>query len=202
VQDDDVPRQTVSHDFTLDVRPFLRVASAPQLIEGRQGQAYTQVLAATGGSAPYTWSIDGGSLPPGVMLAPDGTLSGSPNTTTGSPFTFTAVAQDSASPAQVASRQLAVQVKLLDTLLVIVTPQAADGRVGTPYSQALKGYGGTQPYSWSLQSGTLPPGITITDSGTLGRLGGTPTQAGTFNFTLKCQDTLTSQQKAMSITVY
>lgn len=65
VQDDDTPRARVSADFTLEVRPLLRVASHDAQIEGRQGQAYSQPLFATGGAPPYVWSADAGALPPG-----------------------------------------------------------------------------------------------------------------------------------------
>jgi hypothetical protein len=44
--------------------------------------------------------------------------------------------------------------------------------------------------------------VTLVDTGTLGRIAGTPADAGTFNFTVHCADTLTSQNQALSIVVY
>ncbi len=200
VRDDDSPRATVSRDLALEVRPLLRVASRPPLLQGRQGQAYSLSLSATGGQPPYSWARDGGALPSGVSLSAAGVLSGTPSGT--GTFTFGVAVTDAATPPQEALRTLSVEVRALDTLLTIATPAAADGRVGTAYEQPLRAFGGTQPYAWTLASGTLPPGITIVDSGTQGRLGGTPTQAGTSTFTLRCADTLTSQTQALSIVVH
>ena len=51
------------------------------LPDGTVGQEYTAELSATGGTAPYTWSIDAGSaLPDGLSLSADGTISGTPTT--------------------------------------------------------------------------------------------------------------------------
>ena len=56
------------------------------------------------------------------------------------------------------------------------------GMVGTAYLQMFSGSGGDTPYSWSLASGSLPGGLTLTPSG---NLTGTPTSAGTANFTVR-----------------
>src|SRR5262245_23879636 len=60
----------------------------------------------------------------------------------------------------------------------ILTDSLPDGTVGTPYSQTFQSAGtSTAPYTWSLASGTLPPGLTLLPSGVLS---GIPTTAGTF----------------------
>lgn len=43
------------------------------------GVSYSTVLVATGGSAPYVWTVSPGVLPSGLSLAPDGTLLGTPD---------------------------------------------------------------------------------------------------------------------------
>ncbi|AEI66317.1 endonuclease/exonuclease/phosphatase family protein [Corallococcus macrosporus] len=53
------------------------------------GQRYTVTLAASGGAAPLTWSITGGSAPAGLTLAASGTLSGTPAQVGDSTFTVT-----------------------------------------------------------------------------------------------------------------
>src|SRR5271163_570344 len=66
------------------------------LSEGVPGLAYRQLLIASGGKTPYTWTISQGSLPPGLSLASDGIISGTP-TTTGS-YDFTVKVVDSQTP--------------------------------------------------------------------------------------------------------
>jgi hypothetical protein len=201
VADDEQPRARVTRGYSLEVMKLLRVASNT-LIEGRTSQAYTVQLSATGGTGPFTWTNDGG-LPAGLSLTSAGVLQGTPTGNTGgSVRTFTVDVYDSSTATQRATRSIGLQVRGLSTLLAIATPACADARVGEPYTQTLKAFGGTQPYSWSLASGTLPPGITLVNSGTVGQLGGTPTDAGTYNFTLRCNDTLTSTTEALSIVVY
>jgi hypothetical protein len=53
------------------------------------------------------------------------------------------------------------------------------GTVGTPYSFQFKARNGCTPYSFSMASGALPPGLSM-DSG--GTVSGTPTTAGAFDF--------------------
>lgn len=55
--------------------------------------SFSQNVVASGGTAPYTYSVSAGTLPTGVTLASNGTLSGTP--TTAGPFNFTVTATDS-----------------------------------------------------------------------------------------------------------
>ena len=56
----------------------------------------------------------------------------------------------------------------------------------TAYSQTLTASGGTTPYAYSVSAGTLPAGMSLNSS--TGVLSGTPTAAGSFNFTVKVTD--------------
>ncbi len=67
------------------------------------------------------------------------------------------------------------------------TLHTSRGPVGTYYSQSLYASGGTAPYTWSLLSGTLPAGLTISSTGVIS---GTPTAAGTATFTANVMDTV------------
>jgi hypothetical protein len=85
--------------------------------------------------------------------------------------------------------------------LSISTSSLPNGTVGTAYSQSLVATGGSQPYSWSLVAGLgpLPTGLSLS---TAGAITGTPSVAGTFNFTVGVSDSAsTSIQKALSIVV-
>ncbi|HHQ48060.1 MAG TPA: hypothetical protein ENK19_04155, partial [Acidobacteria bacterium] len=71
--------------------------------------------------------------------------------------------------------------------LAILTPSDLPAaRVSAPYSVALQATGGIPPYSWSLQSGSLPSGLDL-DS-TTGVLAGTPGETGDFSFTVAVVD--------------
>ena len=59
------------------------------------------------------------------------------------------------------------------------------GEVGIAYTASLTASGGPTPYTWSLDSGALPPGLTL---GSDGSISGAPTAAGTFTFTVKASD--------------
>ena len=60
-----------------------------------------------------------------------------------------------------------------------------DGEVQMPYDDTLSATGGTPPYSWSMVGGSLPPGLSL---GSDGELSGTPTSAGTWQFTARVDD--------------
>lgn len=58
--------------------------------------------------------------------------------------------------------------------------------VGQPYSAIVSAEGGTDPLTWSITSGDLPPGITLNTSN--GLISGTPSTAGTYNITIRVTD--------------
>jgi Subtilase family len=84
------PAGSQSSTATLTVQaitPLLVTTST--LPAGQVGMAYSATLAASGGVGPYNWSLDSGTLPPGLALAANGTLSGTPAaTTSGTALTF------------------------------------------------------------------------------------------------------------------
>ena len=61
----------------------------------------------------------------------------------------------------------------------------ADGALNSSYLETLTGRNGTTPYFWSISAGSLPPGLTFTPSGSTATISGTPTQTGTFTFTVQ-----------------
>ena len=64
------------------------------LAMGTVGIGGSQQLTATGGTAPYTFAITGGALPPGLMLSPSGLISGTATVSGSFSFTVRATAQD------------------------------------------------------------------------------------------------------------
>lgn len=77
------------------------------------GISYSATLKATGGKSPYSWSLASGSLPSGLSVQSNGTLSGT-STQTGQ-FNFTVQASDSSSPKQLATQALALTVSNANT---------------------------------------------------------------------------------------
>jgi hypothetical protein len=67
----------------------------------------------------------------------------------------------------------------------ISTNSLPNGAVGVPYTATLAVAGGFPPYVWSVQSGSLPPGLSMDADG---NITGTPTTGGTFNFVILVVD--------------
>ena len=61
----------------------------------------------------------------------------------------------------------------------VATAALPGATVSVPYTVTLAATGGTSPYTWSLASGTLPAGLTLSAAGVIA---GTPTAAGTSAF--------------------
>jgi hypothetical protein len=166
----------------LGTAPGLTVTSNT-LPAGTAGVPYVQNLGATGGVAPYSWQYVSGSLPSGVTIGTNGTVSGTP--LTGGNFTFSVRVTDSRGASATGSVSLAIGAGL-----AVATVSLPNGVVGAPYSQLLAAAGGAPPYTWSLATGgivasQLPPGLTISPAGLLS---GTPLAAGSTTFTLRVSD--------------
>jgi phosphoesterase family protein/putative Ig domain-containing protein/carboxypeptidase family protein/Ig-like domain-containing protein len=71
------------------------------------------------------------------------------------------------------------------TPLGIATTSLQNGTVGQAYSAQLNATGGTSPYTWSISSGSLPPGLSLSPAGVIS---GTPTTAGSSTFTIVASD--------------
>jgi len=69
--------------------------------------------------------------------------------------------------------------------LQITTTQLAGATLSGAYSATFAASGGTTPYTWSLSSGSLPTGLTLSSSGTIS---GTPSVLGSFPFTVQVKD--------------
>lgn len=82
--------------------------------------------------------------------------------------------------------------------VLVTTASLPGGTVGVAYSQNLAASGGISPYTWSITTGSLPPGLTRTGN----TISGVPTTPGTYNFTVRATDTLGFfDDQALSITI-
>jgi Subtilase family/Fervidolysin N-terminal prodomain/Putative Ig domain len=191
--------QTDTQALSIEVAPSPPppvTISTSSLPGGTVGQAYSEGLAASGGTPPFAWSLDAGALPAGLTLNPStGAITGAP--TTAGTEAFTARVSDSLG--QTDARALSIEVAP-PPQPAILTASLPGGNVGSAYGATLQASGGTPPYTWSLDPGPLPPGLTL-DPAT-GAISGTPTTAGTFPFTAKVTDAVSQlATETLSITV-
>ena len=163
---------------------------------GNVGTLYqTQKLVASGGVPPYSWSASTG-LAPGLGVS-GVTLGGTPTTAGVFPFTLT-VADNAGTTAT-----MSFSITVTGATLTITSTSFPSGTVGVTYpSQTLSASGGVPPYSFSVSSG-LPPGLAISQNGTVYSIVGTPTTAGTFSFNLSVFDNVeNSASVTVSITIF
>ncbi len=147
------------------------------------GVAYSQVLAATGGTAPYSYAVTAGALPAGVTLSPTGTLSGTPSASGSFTLSITATDASSGSGPYAGTRSYTLAVAA--PALTLAPATLVDAAVGAAYSQTLVASGGTAPYSYAVTAGALPAGVTLSAGGTLS---GTPSAGGSFAVTVTATD--------------
>lgn len=170
---------TASRPYALRVNAptvFITTLSVPA---GTGGVAFSQTLAATGGAAPYAWSLVTGSLPNGVVLSGSGVLSGTPTVAGTFPFTVRATDANGFIGDRLLSLEInAPTIAVAPGALAAVTSHEA-------FSQALSASGGSAPYSYAVIAGALPGGTGLSAAGVLS---GTATATGNFGFTVRATD--------------
>ncbi|SDD45828.1 Calx-beta domain-containing protein [Aquimonas voraii] len=178
----DANAQTGSQAYTLVVGAPTLTLQPSTLPNGTGSAPYSAQLTATGGNAPYSFSLSAGALPPGVTLATDGAISGTP--TAAGTFNFTASVTDSTSgtPGTVTR---AYTVEVLVPTIGISTTVPTIWTLNRPFSLQLQGSGGAFPYTFAVASGALPAGVTLSPSGLLS---GIPNIAGNYTFTVSVTD--------------
>ncbi|MEN3940036.1 S8 family serine peptidase [Prosthecobacter sp. SYSU 5D2] len=159
---------------------ILTFTQVPLLPGGVLQVPYSRTFSITSGTAPFVYQVSAGSLPPGFSLSPGGVLSGFPSQAGTFSFTVEVTDDEDRSGERTFTLVIAAQ-----TVLVTSTDPLPEGSEGAPYSTALTASGGTAPYAWTLASGSLPAGLSLSSSGIIS---GVPTQPGSSQFTLRVVD--------------
>jgi len=177
---------------------ILEIVTNQFLPGANQGKWYSFSLTAAGGQPPYRWSLVSGNLPSGLSLSSSGIISGTPASPKGN-YSATIRVMDDVGVTR--SRVFTITVFERDEApLSITSPSTLSrGRKGSAYSAALAATGGSKPYRWSLISGSLPPGLSLSGTGTIS---GTPASTGTYNFVARVtDDNYARQEKEFSLTI-
>ncbi|HXT86771.1 MAG TPA: Ig domain-containing protein [Verrucomicrobiae bacterium] len=174
-------RATATLNIAVTPAPVIQTVSLPGLLNGAK---YSQQIVATGGVGPLTFKVTAGTLPPGLNLNTNGSITGR-TTSNGGTFDFTVTVTDQGSPPLTDSADYSLVVAPAPALSVTTT--ALNNAVqGSPYNQGLTATGGVPPLTWSISSGALPAGLTL-DAAT-GQISGTPTTQGSSSFTVEVTD--------------
>ena len=179
-----------SNPATFTVNPVgLQMTCTPVSGPVQVGSAYTAACTVSGGTAPYNWSIASGTLPTGVSL---GGFTGSSASVSGTPssagvYSYTVKVTDSSSPLQTGSQNYSGTIApAANTLTFSCTPATGPTQVGVAYSATCNVSGGTAPYTWSIGSGALPAGLSLSGTtGTIISVSGTPTTAGSYAYAIE-----------------
>ncbi len=172
---------TGTRALTLVVECPVITVSPASLSNATAGAAYGPVtLTQTGGVGAVTYAVTTGALPTGVTLTTAGVLSGTP-TVTGT-FDITVTATDANGCTGTRAYTLVVECPV-----ITVTPATLPGgTTGIAYSQSVGSTGGVGASTYTIGLGALPSGLLL--DGATGAITGTPTAAGTFNFTVVATD--------------
>ena len=147
---------------------------------GSRNNGYSQTLQAGGGAPPYTFSLYSGTLPYGLQISSNGTISGTP--TTDGTYSFVIDVIDSLNN----HATQAYKIGITGALSISPNSPLQSGTLNTNYSVQLSASGGVSPYSYAVTSGKLPRGLSLDKS--TGLISGTPSDNDIYNFSISVTD--------------
>ncbi|MBA2296186.1 MAG: putative Ig domain-containing protein [Actinobacteria bacterium] len=140
------------------------------------------------GPGRQTFHFDSGLLPPGLTLAPDGSLNGIARQAGSFQF-YVEMREPQDDPSNCVGKRTQKQftLKIRKQPWIISTPAIPrESEVGMPFRLTLRARGGSGLFVWELVAGKLPVGLGLRDDGSIV---GTPRIAGTYRFVARARDT-------------
>lgn len=173
---------TTTLNIVVSPAPVISTTTLPGVLNGA---TYSEQILANGGVAPLIFTVSSGSLPPGLNLNTNGFVTGR-TTSDGGTYNFTVKVTDQGTPPLTVSRAFTLVVTPAPTLFIKST-SLMNAAQGSPYSTVLAANGGVPPLTWTIISGSLPPGLTLTTS--TGQISGTPTTQSPTPYSFEVQVT-------------
>jgi hypothetical protein len=161
------------------VSPSL-ILAAPRFPDAEAGVFFTSPPLVTKGVPPYSVELTAGVFPPGLNYDPIiNAISGTPSSFGLKSFRLRIT--DHAGTSKTAT--FSVRILRAVGITTKTLPAAFNGR---SYRARLVALGGKAPFSWSLLSGNMPQGLSL--SGSTGVISGIPTVSGTFDLSFQVTD--------------
>jgi hypothetical protein len=172
--------------------PSPALTSACPLPGATAGVGYSLNQTAAGGVPPYQFFVFG--LPPGLASSSSGGITGV--ALSGGAVQVVVQVIDARGATATALCSLAIA----PPLPLKITSAMPGGKVNQAYSGGFSASGGIPPFTWSIATGSLPPGVILDPAS--GALNGTPTATGPFTFQVQVTDvTKTSATAAGAINI-
>ena len=166
--------RNLSISVLADGPPEIATESVPGITVGHAYSTSLETVANRNG----TWSLESGSLPPGLSLSSGGTISGTPISL--GTYNFTVAFDQTVGFEGSDEQDLSIQVDP-DTAPQIANTTMPNGTVGYGYFVTL-GTVGNRQGEWALTGGSLPAGLEL--DGPSGEISGAPTAVGSSTFTV------------------
>jgi uncharacterized protein (TIGR03437 family) len=195
---------TVNQTFLIPVYSAiateLRLGVASPLPSGAVGSAYSQPLAAAGGTSPYAYALYSGTMPTGLSINGGGAVIGTPGNA--GTFLFTIQISDSSTPPIVAFNQVQLTINPASATALTIETAAAPlpiGTIGMAYAPVtLTAINGASTLTWSATN--LPPGLTLSSTGVLSGTPSTDGNAGPVSATIVSDTSLLATIPAADMT--
>ena len=180
----DIQGSNAEATFTLTVGEISMQIAGPRSSRAVEFKPFKAELRVKGGKAPYSWTTRA-PLPAGLRLdANTGVLSGEP--AKGTSGNYSAAIQVTDADGQTAAGLFSFAITAGEPLSIL--EKSLPGAIlNNPYNTQLNAKGGrSKELKWSIESGKLPPGLSLNE--TTGEISGTPTNTGNEEIIFKVED--------------